>query len=186
MKQRGYKVYITRTTDKFIKVRNRTVLANRKKADIFISIHANAAPKSVSSHAKGIETYFLSPARSEKAKRVAALENKSDMEDMSFNSQNTLLTILNQNKITLSQKLGIDVQQHLLYSARKQYKDVVDGGVREGPFWVLVGAQMPSILIELGYITHKEEGRRLFEKRYQKQLAKGIADGIESFFYKNK
>lgn len=186
LKQRGYRVYITRTRDNFIKVRNRTVLANNKKADIFISIHANAAPKSVSSTAKGIETYFLSPARSEKAKRVAALENKSDMEEMNFNSQNTLLTILNQNKITLSQKLGIDVQQHLLYSARKVYKDVVDGGVREGPFWVLVGAQMPSILIELGYITHKEEGRRLFERKYQKQLAKGIADGIEAFFNKNK
>lgn len=186
LKKRGYKVYLTRSTDKFIKVRNRTVLANKMKADIFISIHANAAPKSVSAHAKGVETYFLSPARSEKAKRVAALENKSDIEDMNFTSQNTLLTILNQNKITLSQKLGIDVQQHLLYSTRKRYKDVVDGGVREGPFWVLVGAQMPSILVEIGYITHNEEGRRLFERKYQTQLAKGIADGIEAFFYKNK
>ena len=185
LKQRGYKVYLTRTKDKFIKVKKRTVLANTKKADIFLSIHANAAPKSNRLKARGIETYFLSPARSERAKRVAALENKSDIEDMSFNSKNTLLTILNQNKITLSQKLGIDIHQHMLYSARKRYKDVVDGGVREGPFWVLVGAQMPSVLIELGYITHKEESRRLFEKSYQKRLATGIADGIDSFFAKN-
>jgi len=185
LKKRGYKVYLTRNKDRFIEVKNRTVLANRKKADIFISIHANAAPKSVSAKARGIETYFLSPARSARAKRVAALENKSDMNSMSNSSQNTLLTILNQSKITSSQKLGIDVQQHLLYSARKKYKDVVDGGVREGPFWVLVGAQMPSILVEIGYITHKEEGRRLFEQSYQKLLATGIADGIDAYFAKN-
>ncbi|WP_298754078.1 N-acetylmuramoyl-L-alanine amidase [uncultured Arcobacter sp.] len=186
LKKRGYRVYLTRNKDRFIQVKNRTVLANRKKADIFISIHANAAPKSVRAKARGIETYFLSPARSARAKRVAALENSSDMNAMSNNSQNTFLTILNQSKITSSQKLGIDVQQHLLYSARKKYKDVVDGGVREGPFWVLVGAQMPSILIEIGYITHKEEGRRLFVKSYQKTLAKGIADGIDAYFAKNQ
>lgn len=186
LKQRGYKVYTTRERDKFIKVKNRTVLANKKKADVFISIHANAAPKSVSSKARGIETYFLSPARGERAKRVAALENKSDMREMNYTSKNTFLTILNQNKITQSQKLGIDVQQHLLHSARKLYKDVVDGGVREGPFWVLVGAQMPSILVEIGYITHKEESRRLFESRYQKKLAIGIANGIDSYFAKNQ
>jgi len=186
LKQRGYKVYLTRSSDRFIKVKNRTVLANEKKADIFLSIHANAAPKSVSDHAQGIETYFLSPARSERAKRVAALENSSDMREMNNNSQNTFLTILNQSKITSSQKLGIDVQQHLLYSVRKKYKDVVDGGVREGPFWVLVGAQMPSILIEIGYITHKEESRRLFDSSYQKQLALGIANGIDAYFLKNQ
>ncbi|WP_419764228.1 MAG: N-acetylmuramoyl-L-alanine amidase family protein [Arcobacter sp.] len=186
LKKRGYKVYLTRNKDRFIQVKNRTVLANRKKADIFISIHANAAPKSVRKKARGIETYFLSPARSARAKRVAALENSSDMNAMNNNSQNSFLTILNQSKITSSQKLGIDVQQHLLYSARKKYKDVVDGGVREGPFWVLVGAQMPSILVEVGYITHKVEGRRLFEKSYQKILAKGIADGIDAYFAKNQ
>lgn len=185
LKSRGYTVYMTRNKDKFIKVKNRTVLANEKEADVFVSIHANAAPKSVKDKARGIETYFLSPAKSERAKRVAALENKSDMGSMNDLSQNTFLTVLNQSKITASQKLGIDVQQHMLYSTRQLYKDVVDGGVREGPFWVLVGAQMPSILIEIGYITHETEGKRIFEKRYQKSLAVGIADGIEAYFDKN-
>ena len=185
LKQRGYEVYLTRNKDKFIEVKNRTVLANNKKADIFISIHANAAPGSVAEKAHGIETYFLSPARSERAKRVAALENSSDMNEMSNNTQNMFLTVLNQSKITSSQKLGIDVQQHLLFSTRKKYKDVVDGGVREGPFWVLVGAQMPSILIEIGYITHKEESKRLFEKDYQLLLANGIANGVDAYFAKN-
>ncbi|WP_375723095.1 N-acetylmuramoyl-L-alanine amidase [Arcobacter sp. KX21116] len=186
LKKRGYTVYLTRNKDKFIELRDRTKFANRKNADIFISIHANAVPKSQWQKAKGIETFFLSPARSSRAKRIAAIENKTDMSSMNNSSQNALLTILNQSKITSSQKLGIDVQQNLLYTARKKYKDIQDGGVREGPFWVLVGAQMPSILIEIGYITNSTEGRRLFETSYQRLLAKGIANGVDSYFAKNQ
>jgi N-acetylmuramoyl-L-alanine amidase len=185
LKKRGYKVYITRNSDRFIKVRNRTVLANNKNADIFISIHANAAPKSKIKHAKGIETFFLSPARSARAKRVAALENKSDVVHMSGSTKQAFLESLNRPRITASHKLSIDLQRNMLYDTRKLYKDVVDGGVREGPFWVLVGAQMPSVLIEIGYITHPVEGRRLYTARYQKMLALGIANGIDSYFAKN-
>ena len=185
LKHRGYKVYLTRTNDKFIKVRNRTILANKKKADIFISIHANAAPKSKIAKAKGIETFFLSPARNERAKRVAALENKSDVRNMSGSTKKAFLESLNRPRITASHKLSIDIQRNMLFSVRKLHKDVVDGGVREGPFWVLVGAQMPSVLVEIGYITHKVEGRRLYESKYQKNLAHGIANGIDSYFAKN-
>ncbi|WP_419770246.1 MAG: N-acetylmuramoyl-L-alanine amidase family protein [Candidatus Marinarcus sp.] len=185
LKRRGYEVYLTRNSDKFKTLKYRTTLSNHKNADIFISIHANAVPKINARKTKGIETFFLSPARSERAKRVAALENKSDMNAMNNNSQMTFLTILNQSKITASQKLAIDVQQNLLYNARQQYKDVEDMGVREGPFWVLVGAQMPSILIEVGYISHPVESRRLYMSSYQKQLALGIANGIDSYFSKN-
>ena len=185
LKKRGYKVYLTRNTDRFIKVRNRTILANKKKADIFISIHANAAHKSRVHKAKGIETFFLSPARSERAKRVAALENKSDVRKMSGSTKQAFLESLNRPRITASHKLSIDIQRNMLFSVRKQYKDVVDGGVREGPFWVLVGAQMPSVLIEIGYITHKVEGKRLYQSKYQKNLALGIANGVDSYFAKN-
>ncbi len=73
----------------------------------------------------------------------------------------------------------------MLYNLRKHFKDVQDGGVREGPFWVLVGAQMPSVLIEIGYITNPTEARRIFNPYYQTLLAKGIADGIDSYFEKN-
>ncbi len=185
LKRRGYKVYITRNSDKFIKVRHRTVLANKKKADIFISIHANAAHKSKVDKLQGIETFFLSPARSARAKRVAALENKSDIRKMSGSSKKAFLESLNRPRITASHKLSIDIQKNMLYSARRIHKDVVDSGVREGPFWVLVGAQMPSVLIEIGYITHKKEGKRLFNKRYQEALAVGIANGVDSYFAKN-
>jgi N-acetylmuramoyl-L-alanine amidase len=185
LKQRGYKVYLTRNNDRFIKVRHRTVLANKKKADIFISIHANAAPKSKVSKLQGVETFFLSPARSSRAKRVAALENKSDIRKMSGSSKKAFLESLNRPRITASHKLSIDIQRNMLYSTRKLHKDVEDGGVREGPFWVLVGAQMPSVLIEIGYITHKKEGRRIFNRRYQEYLAIGIANGVDSYFAKN-
>ncbi len=185
LKKRGYKVYLTRNSDRFIKVRHRTVLANKKHADIFISIHANAAHKSKVRELKGIETFFLSPARSERAKRVAALENKSDIRKMSGSSKQAFLESLNRPRITASHKLSIDIQGNMLFSVRKLYKDVVDNGVREGPFWVLVGAQMPSVLIEIGYITHPVEGKRLFNTRYQKKLALGIANGIDSYFAKN-
>lgn len=185
LRLRGYKVYLTRTSDRFIKVHNRTNLSNKKKADIFISVHANAALKHRVKKANGIETFFLSPARSDRAKRVAAAENKSDMRTMSYSSKNSLLTILNQSKITQSNKLAIDVQQNILHSVRTLHKDVVDGGVREGPFWVLVGAQMPSILVEIGYISHPVESKRLYNQRYQKKLAEGIANGVDAYFSKN-
>lgn len=185
LKQKGYRVYITRSNDRFIKVNKRTVLANKKKADIFISVHANAAHKTKVKTLQGIETFFLSPARSARAKRVAEKENRSDMRRMNYSSKNTLLTILNQNKITQSNKLAIDIQQNMLYNARKLYKNVRDGGVREGPFWVLVGAQMPSVLIEVGYISHPVESIRLYNKTYQKKLAQGIVNGIDSYFLKN-
>jgi len=186
LRQRGYKVYLTRTSDRFIKVHNRTKLSNAKKADIFISVHANAAQKHRVKKARGIETFFLSPARSKRAKRVAASENRSDMRKMSYSSKNSLLTILNQSKITQSNKLAIDIQQNILNSVRSKHKDVVDGGVREGPFWVLVGAQMPSILVEIGYISHPVESKRLYTTYYQKLLANGIARGVDSYFSKNQ
>jgi N-acetylmuramoyl-L-alanine amidase len=185
LKQRGYEVYLTRKSDTFVDLKNRTKLSNDKNADIFVSIHTNAIGRDKADTLQGIETFFLSPARSERAKRVAALENKADMNSMNNNSQMTFLTVLNQSKITASNKLAIDIQQNLLYGARQIYKDVVDGGVREGPFWVLVGAQMPSVLVELGYISHPREAQRLFSTRYQKQLAQGLANGIDAYFSKN-
>lgn len=183
----GFKVYLTRSRDKFVELNDRTHFANVKNADIFISLHANAVPKSKAKYVHGVETYFLSPARSARAKRVAALENKGDMDKMSWGSKNSLLTILNQSKITASNKIAIDIQRNMLYKLRAIYgKSVIkDGGVREGPFWVLVGAQMPSILIEVGYISHPKEGRRIKTTKYQKNIAVGIAEGVKSYFIKN-
>ena len=185
LKQRGYKVYLTRTNDTFIKVMNRTVLANEKNADLFISIHTNSVPREKANEVTGIETFFLSPARNERAKRVAAIENKSDIREMSSSSQSVFLESLNRPRITASHKFAIDVQAGLLQATRSKYKDIKDSGVREGPFWVLVGAQMPSILVELGYVSHPIESKRLYDQDYQLLLANGIANGVDSYFSKN-
>lgn len=185
LKKRGYSVLLTRDKDIYIDLVGRTELANKKSADLFISVHANSIPKHSTSNAHGIETYFLSTARSERARKVAEQENKDDVNLMDYFSKSLLLNSLNTQRLIISNKLAIDVQYGMLQSIRKNYPDVVDGGVREGPFWVLAGALMPSILIEIGYNSHAIESKRIQSKPYQKILAKGIADGIDSFFSKN-
>ncbi|GAA7070577.1 N-acetylmuramoyl-L-alanine amidase [Helicobacter pylori] len=185
LKKRGYSVLLTRDKDIYIDLVGRTELANKKGADLFISVHANSIPKRSTSNAHGIETYFLSTARSERARKVAEQENKDDVNLMDYFSKSLFLNSLNTQRLIVSNKLAIDVQYGMLQSVRKNYPDVVDGGVREGPFWVLAGALMPSILIEIGYNSHAIESKRIQSKPYQKILAKGIADGIDSFFSKN-
>lgn len=182
---RGYKVFMTRTKDVFVNLRDRTKFANDKEADLFISIHANAVPKEKAAKMQGIETYFLSSARSERAKNVAALENKDDIETLNYFSKQSFLNAINSQRMLASNRLAIDVQFGMLNALKGKFEGVVDGGVREGPFWVLAGALMPSVLLELGYITHPLEGKRLTQSAYQKQLAQGIADGIDGYFEKN-
>ncbi len=183
LKKRGYSVYYTRTNDQFIRLRNRTKFANRKGADLFLSIHANASRKK-SLH--GVETFFLSPARSNRSKNVAALENQSDIHEMNYFSKQTFLNVFNREKIISANKLALDVQQGMLNRLKAKYSSIRDGGVREAPFWVLVGAQMPAILIETGYISNKAERKRIFNSNYQDLMAIGIADGIDSYFMKSE
>ena len=182
LKARGYKVYMTRDGDYFVKLRNRTKFANRKNADIFISIHANAVSKKDAKKTYGIETYYLSKSRSHRAKRVAAIENSSDLIDMNYYGKESFLNTLNSHNIIAANKLAIDLQRSTLASLKKRYKYIKDAGVREGPFWVLVGAQMPAVLVETGFITNPREAKRLVNRTYQKTLAKGLADGVERYF----
>ncbi len=186
LQKRGYRVIYTRSTDVFINLRSRTIFAGKKNADMFISIHANAAPNaSAASRMSGVETFFLSPARSERSKNAAALENKGDLEDMNTFSKQTFLNFLNREKIISSNKLAIDIQSYMLSSVKKSFKSK-DGGVREAPFWVLVGATMPAVLVEIGYITHPDEGKNLGKSAYQDRIAQGIANGVDAYFQKNK
>ena len=182
LKSRGYKVYMTRDRDKFVKLSNRTKYANKKDADIFISIHANAVAKKNAKKVHGIECYFLSKSKSNRAKSVAAKENSADLSDMNFYGKQSFLNTINSHNIIASNKLAIDLQRGMLGSLKKSYKNVHDGGVREGPFWVLVGAQMPSVLVEVGFISHPTEAKRLVSSKYQKKLARGLADGVERYF----
>ncbi len=183
----GFEVYLTRKSDTYLALPKRTSIANDKNADIFVSIHANAVPKSsgVNNH-HGIETYFLSPARNERSKKVAALENSEEMSNMNFYGKENFLNIINRQKILASNKLAIDIQKGMLSTLRQEYDDVRDGGVREGPFWVLVGAQMPAVLVEVGFVTHPKEATRLVNSHYQSKLAYGVAAGIKHYFLMNQ
>ena len=186
LQKRGYRVLYTRSTDVFINLRSRTIFAGKKNADMFISIHANAAPNASSAlKMSGVETFFLSPARSERSKNAAALENRGDLEDMNTFSKQTFLNFLNREKIISSNKLAIDIQSYMLSSVKKSFSSR-DGGVREAPFWVLVGATMPAVLVEMGYITHPQEGKNLGKSAYQDRIAQGIANGVDAYFQKNK
>ena len=186
LRSRGYTVYMTRDRDKFIKLSKRTQYANKRNADIFVSIHANSVAKENAHKAQGIECYFLSKSKSSRAKKVAAKENSADLSDMNFYGKESFLNTLNSHNIVASNKLAIDLQRGMLGALKKKYKHVKDGGVREGPFWVLVGAQMPSVLVEIGFISHPTEAKRLVQTSYQKTLAYGLANGIERYFSNSK
>lgn len=182
--KRGYTVYMTRNRDNFVELRQRTHFANKKKADLFLSIHANSVPKKNWKKAQGIETYFLSTNNSARAKRVAAIENV-DIGRMDKGGMNDALHLMNREKIFASNKLAIDTQQNMLASLREKYGNVRGNGVRSGPFWVLVGAQMPAVLIELGFISHPTEAVNMVNHRYQQVQAIGIANGVDRYFAKN-
>jgi len=186
LKARGYTVYMTRTTDTFVKLPKRTEFANEKKADIFVSIHANAAPKeNLRNGFKGIEVYYLSPAKTQRAKEAAEKENAVLFKGKDFYTKNAYLSLMSREKIIESHKLAIDVNHNLLSTVREHYGTVEDGGVKAANFWVLVGAQMPAILVETGYITNPKEGDNLMNNYYRTLLAEGIAKGVEGYL-KNK
>lgn len=185
LKKRGYITFMTRDSDVYLNLKERTDFANLKNADLFVSIHANSVPKTSKKTAKGVETYFLSAARSDRARDVAEQENKDDIEIMNFFSKQTFLNSLNSKRLLASNRLAIDIQRETIKWLKTDYQGIVDGGVREGPFWVLAGALMPSVLVEIGYNSNPQESARLNNARYQGFLAVGIANGIDGFIAKN-
>ena len=184
LKKRGYESYLTRDKDVYLNLPERTKFANAKKADLFVSIHANSVPLNKKSP-KGIETYFLSTARSDRAREVSEQENKDDIEIMNFYNKQNFLDRLESHRLLASNKLAIDIQYGILKNLRANYQGITDNGVREGPFWVLVGALMPSVLVEIGYNSSPSEAPRLNHESYQRVLSLGIVDGIDSFVAKN-
>ncbi|OIO01941.1 MAG: hypothetical protein AUJ49_06955 [Desulfovibrionaceae bacterium CG1_02_65_16] len=176
LKQRGYRVLYTRTTDDFLALEERTALANAKKADLFISVHCNA---NTDPGIHGLETYSLNLARTPDAVRVAARENAVTDKNIS-DLQMILTDLMLTSKIKESVDLARGVQRQSLASLRGSWT-VTDHGNREAPFYVLMGAKMPSVLVEMGYITNKTEAARLKNNTYLRRLADGIADGIGEY-----
>ena len=181
----GFRVKMTRSKDSYPSLNSRIRKANKMNADLYVSIHANSIDKRKKRKANrvhGIETYFLQNTRNARARRVAAKENAQLLKEMDKTTQAVLLnTVFTGPKILLSNRLAIDVQKNILKSLRANYKGVKDNGVRGGPFYVLVGAQMPAILVEVGYLSNPKERRRLKNPKYQDKIANGIVKGIIAY-----
>ena len=186
--KRGYKVYMTRSDDRFLKLHQRTKIADRKDAMVFISIHANSVPKRKRNRIHGIETYFLSNAKDARSQRIAARENKSVLQGAGSQLSKKVIvdSVLNGPKIVESNKLAVSVQSRIMTNVHTMYKNVKDNGVKHAGFYVLAGASRPSILIEVGYISHPRERKRLFNSKYQELISKGIAEGVDIYLNNRK
>nr|WP_246197966.1 N-acetylmuramoyl-L-alanine amidase [Solidesulfovibrio aerotolerans] len=176
LQKKGFTVLYTRTTDTFIPLETRTEMANSKGADLFISVHCNAHGNAGSS---GLETYSLNLANSRDAVRVAARENAASQKKIS-DLQAILTDLMLSAKTVESKELAGYVQKRAISSIRKSYS-TRDRGPHEAPFFVLIGADMPAVLVELGYITNPEDARRLASDAYLQALAQGMVEGVVAY-----
>lgn len=175
----GAMVLLTRDTDVFIPLEDRTAFANTNRADLFISIHVNAA---ANRDARGIETFFLSmDSTDEDSRRLAAFENSvgQSAEDASFEGgdlREILLDMASTSSHHESSRLAEAVHMSMLGATGREGR-----GIKQAPFTVLVGATMPAILVEVGFISNPSEGKLLASKKEQALAASAIADGVASF-----
>ena len=177
-KELGCEVILTRDKDIFVSLEERTAIANTENADLFISLHVNAHP---SQKVRGLETYYLNLTTNAEAMRVAALENATSTHQMS-DLQDILSDIMKNSKIEESSRLAQQVHNSILdEAAAKGYADIKNLGVKQAPFYVLIGAQMPAILIELAFITNKDDVQNLNDPAFIRLLTQEIADGIHMY-----
>jgi N-acetylmuramoyl-L-alanine amidase len=172
----GADVVMTRSTDVFIPLEERTAIANTKNADLFLSIHANA---SRDRSARGIETYFLNFARSRHAEAVAARENaisEATLKDL----QELVKAITLNSKIDESRDFAASVQEAMVSGVRR-HNAVPDRGVHTAPFYVLIGANMPAILAEIAFVSNPEDERRLRTPEYREILARSLLGGVRTY-----
>ncbi|MGA2152277.1 MAG: N-acetylmuramoyl-L-alanine amidase, partial [Geobacteraceae bacterium] len=173
----GLDVVLTRSTDVFVELQERTAIANQVGADLFVSIHANA---SMNRAASGIETYYLNLAKTEKVAQLAAKENGTSLEKVSI-LQAVLFDLMANYKLNDSAHLADDVQKAVYRKVGNRYSGVKNLGVKQGPFYVLVGATMPSILVETAFVSNDREETRLNDPNYQECTAEGILEGIREY-----
>jgi N-acetylmuramoyl-L-alanine amidase len=168
---------LTRTTDRYLTLEERTAIANTQNADLFVSIHTNAVRNA---RAYGIETFFLNLATDDDAILVAARENATSTKNIS--DLESILNDLMQNaKINESSRLAAMVQTETCHHLKKKYSYIHSKGVKKAPFYVLLGAQMPAILVETAFISHPRECKRLTTPKYQEALCDGIIRGIRKY-----
>jgi N-acetylmuramoyl-L-alanine amidase len=172
----GTEVVLTRSTDVFVPLEERTAIANSRAADLFLSIHANS---SRNPRARGIETYFLNFARNAHAEAVAARENAispATLKDL----QSLVKAITLNSKIDESREFASSVQDSLVTGTRAQHP-VPDRGVHTAPFYVLIGANMPAVLAEIAFLSHSEDEKRLRSPEYRAMLARSLLGGVRRY-----
>lgn len=173
----GCEVVLTRDRDVFLPLEERTAIANKLGADLFISIHANA---SEDRKAYGTETYYLNFSKNEKAMAVAARENGTSLKQVG-DLEMILLDLMANSKINESSHLASEIQKSLVGHLSPGYPQVKNLGVRQGPFYVLLGATMPSVLVEAAFISHPREEQWLIEDRFQDRTAEAIIAGVRNY-----
>ncbi len=173
----GFEVLMTRNKDVFIPLEERTAIANSKGADLFVSIHVNA---SRSSRPRGIETYYLNLATTPDAAEVAARENASTTRRLSELNE-LLQKVMNNSKIEESRELASHVQTKMATGLFKSTRDFRNRGVKTAPFYVLLGARVPSVLVEVAYLSNRKDEQLLEDAAYRKKIAQSIAQGIRSY-----
>ena len=178
LEKMGYKVYMTRKKDRYISLLKRTQYANKRDANIFVSIHANAAPHNKENKFHGLETFYLSSSNTHVRNKKIIHKKKTV-----YTYRNDLYhKLLGSKKRAYSKYLAKKIEKQISRNIRRSYGPVVSK-IKCSDFWVLTGTKMPSILVETGYVTHKKDRKRLTNNHYQNLVAKGIAEGINSYFY---
>ena len=170
-------VVMTRNSDTYLSLEERTAIANTQNADLFISIHTNA---SLNSQAYGIETFILNLATDDEAIRVAARENATSAKNIS-DLDSILHDLMHNAKVNESTRLASYVQQDVMRQLRKRYDPLRDKGVKKAPFYVLLGAQMPSILVETAFISNARECKWLSSAAFQEHVAESIVQGLKAY-----
>ncbi len=183
-KDPNYEVFLTRDSDVFLPLPQRTAIANRRHADLFVSIHANASPNR---EARGIETYFLNWTNNEETMKVAARENQITMKQMrQMKKPDDVLDVMlgdlaRANKRDESMALANYIQKTLVTGVEEENQRVVNLGVKWALFYVLFGAQMPSVLVEVSFISNPHEEKLLSQAEYREDIATSIASGIRKY-----
>jgi N-acetylmuramoyl-L-alanine amidase len=171
-------VLLTRYDDSFIPLEERTAIANTQNGDLFVSLHINAHP---STKVRGLETYYLNLTTNAEAMRVAARENATSTHQMS-DLQDILSDIMKNSKISESSRLAQQVHNSILSEAEnKGYINIKNLGVKQAPFYVLIGAEMPAILIEIAFISNEQDANNLRDARFVEMLTQEIAAGIRAY-----
>jgi len=184
LRAQGFQVTLTRTDDRYLKLEERTAMANMARGDLFVSLHTNANPRRDRS---GVETYFLNVTDDRYARRLAARENGSlDMEEAPKDVQRILTDLDSKASAGASRTLARMVQKEITSRTRQSQGAVRDRGVKNALFYVLLGARMPAVLVETAFISNREEEKRLASPAYQQLVAEGVARAVVEFAGQNR